>query len=498
MGAMKKPFSLILIAMLAITAGCQKAEPDGGPAQTPPASIPAVQIDRTRFITKSDPAKPYSLQIGAGQYWTVNRDGMTISKTDQICPITDIVHGTVSYLAAYHSWLTEDINDYGSRVVQINGRLMSAEGQPMEAFSAVSYGRTSFGDLIIRRDAPLALVTDLSGPEMEGTVVRMTDGKEVISGIYELRRITDQQALLIDGRYHPKGVISTDGTLLQTFKTQGVLIDFDETWAILTDSSYDRYRLVNAQGQTVYESQSIRRSSFPAETSLFVSWEGSEEILLDEQGRELLRGNRISYADSERAIVRTVLDDNYENFEVSLVRLDGTVLADGYQYIEALLDGNPENPIFAALKENQIEILDGSGGVVRSLELDEVDYITRLGGGLFTYTQKINGGYTSGLMDRELNILIAPGTYSGLSLQTQYIRSQLFYYPFIIGYKEINYTYRMDVYNLEGERIAENVSLIGDAGPDRMMIKKGFQIGLIDSQGNWLVQKSVFTENQGD
>lgn len=495
-GVMKKGLCLLVLVM--ISAGCQSTQPVSVPEETPPASVAAVQIDRTRFVTETDPLKPYSMEISPGQYWAVNYDGGTISETDQIIPITDAVSGTVRYLAAYHSWLTEEISDYGFRIVQTDGRLMSAEGQPLEEFGGVSYGRTGFGELIIRIDEPLKLVVDITGPEPEGTLVKMTDGKDLIGGIYELRRINDDRALLVDGRYHPTGIIDADGNLLQTFKTQGVLIDFDENWAILADSSYDQYRLVNAQGQTVYSSTFIRRNSSSTEKDLFISSEGREEILLDVKGQELLRGDWISYADSERAVVRTALDENYEHVEFSLVQLDGTVLAFGYQNIEALLDGESVNQLFAALKENQIEILDRSGTALRSLKMDEIDSIARMGGGLFTYNQKINGGYTSGLMDQELNILIPAGAYSGLSFYTEYVQAQPVYYPFIIGYKEINYTYRMDVYNLEAELIAENVSQIADVGCDRLLIKKGFDVGLIDSHGNWLVKRSVFTENQGD
>lgn len=47
--------------------------------------------------------------------------------------------------------------------------------------------------------------------------------------------------------------------------------------------------------------------------------------------------------------------------------------------------------------------------------------------------------------------------------------------------------------DLHGNLLIEGLNEIYQVGPDRIAARKGFDIGLMDWHGNWIVKRSIFS-----
>ncbi len=219
------------------------------------------------------------------------------------------------------------------------------------------------------------------------------------------------------------------------------------------------------------------------------------------------------YHDDEIAVImRGDYGDEENPPRFRLIRLsDGETLSgDGYEIFmsESIYNGNIglEKPTdyFLAYREDTLEVIGRDGKILASRIIPGVEYLDIFGPGLFRVSADGEGGGTGALrdalLDAELNDIIPAGKYNSLMRDGGYTRNYDYVYQdLMLGYKNAaDGVTLIDVMNLGGNTLIKDVNQVFNSGPNRLAVRVGFEAGLMDWQGNWIVRRSIFSDTLND
>jgi hypothetical protein len=212
----------------------------------------------------------------------------------------------------------------------------------------------------------------------------------------------------------------------------------------------------------------------------------------------------ISYEEYSSA-QETVSYDYYPveyNYKVISLN-DGTVISEGASFVSFNLEYDYTKPSDNILiyKEETLKVLNREKGITAQKYLPGIYYINLLKDDLFCVNADFGeNDYTSMILDQDLNEVVPGGIYNNIRQGMSWSGNDYKYFDVLIGeWHDERYTgWFADLLDLEGKTLVSGLNSIFEVGFDRIAVRKGFDIGLMDWQGNWIVKKSVFSELQDD
>jgi hypothetical protein len=175
---------------------------------------------------------------------------------------------------------------------------------------------------------------------------------------------------------------------------------------------------------------------------------------------------------------------------------DGKILVKDFQY----MDNNIRVPLehFAGYKDGVLYVIDHDGKVAGQREMPGMDDITFLGDGFFVVSMiGIKGRYHNGVFDTELNEIIPAEAYEYIYRAERWDEQtdKTTRYDLLLcsRYSDTGDVMFTDVRDLSGNMLIEGLNEIYASGPDRLAVRKGFEAGLMDWSGNWIVRRSIFS-----
>ena len=161
-------------------------------------------------------------------------------------------------------------------------------------------------------------------------------------------------------------------------------------------------------------------------------------------------------------------------------------------------DNNAPAEKFIGILDEKIVLIDRTGNEIASTEvIPFIQHVYELTEGFYSYTVSNSLLHYSptGLLDPNLEVLIPHSAYYGFSIFQHQCeswdaqRTQ----DIIFGVRNLKTRpHLLDVLDLNGNIIIDNVIRIYDVGPDRIALRRGFSIGLMDFSGNWITRRSIF------
>ncbi|MCL2035671.1 MAG: DUF5046 domain-containing protein [Oscillospiraceae bacterium] len=515
----------ILCASVAIAlimlAGC-------GPPNEPPApdrqdaSLPEDSSRETEGANQNG-GRIYSIPMGDDQwftteYWVIDGDGneVAVSEDDPSgyteMDLTDLATGEVRYRFRVREEVVRDEQGY----LRTNAlwSLYDLDGSMLIDWEEKRYG-DAFGEYIIRQDRLDGIVSAEDVPQDYHTALyHVPTGAERYEGAFGANRLDDGAFLLSDHWGTPLGVVDSAGEAVSGFPTPKPYFGA-YTWNgyLIAESVHSNERNDDNPGISYILDQSFR------ELYIFDGISGFHEglrgdYLMYENGGERgifspkdgilfsVNGASVGYYDGELAIVQTGSPYRPEDGPVSvaLVTADHTELIGGLSRLapaEVHIYGE-KRPAerFLGLLDGKAVLVDRGGNILASsFELPEVSSINMMCDGLYTYSVELDGQYRVGLLGSALEVILPADRYTGIYLASEewdcsaeIVLLQAGRYA-----DESEHVTRFDILDDTGRVIVDNITAFYDAGPNRIAIKRGFDIGLIDWDGNWIIKRRIFT-----
>lgn len=521
---MRKPIfvmsAILLLLMLSLPASCSNTARDKtGPAvaDDPPtvtAELPGQPQDNApeelfrlniapKTVDDSEDVT-YTIQITGNAYmgydenlrniiyWEIDRDGNTIHErdgyeiyTEQIkdnapkegelnrYELKDVATGAVQCIAVSR------VTNTGENTYSINTALFDENGSQLTEWGEYDFNG-AFGDYVIRAlynwgpgEAGIIrelwdfrndrVIRDLTGDYSTQYIgcggmpfkIQYEEDNLIITKLDMAGNHLDNKEMGPDFRYETVVddciIVKSGGNYWQSEATYRALdIDLSDVelparykieetllnpWLVYSDDVYYIYKSASSDASTVYFSH---------------LYKGPEQKLL-----------------SDRAFIDVVKDDDGETFFVT--EDESSVVVYDYD-LNLLYKGNP---------------VPGIAG------------IESLNNGFYTYMTWISSGDGSfedcyGLLDSNFNIVIQadygnPVTFYAQQSVKDFETTELLIIRHRVGSVSV-----FSVFRLDGTPVTENLTEIYMIGPDRLAVRKGPYVGLIDWQGNWIVKRSAY------
>jgi hypothetical protein len=212
----------------------------------------------------------------------------------------------------------------------------------------------------------------------------------------------------------------------------------------------------------------------------------------------------ISYEDYSTATEPDLGDYYPVEYKYKIVNIkSGTLISDGGSSVAYNLDYDYSRPSENILiyETDTLKVINREIGLVMQKEVPGVFYMNLLKDDLFCINADYGEyNYTSMILDENLNEVIPKGTYNNIRRGMRWNGNDYEYFDVLIGEGQVERKigWFADLLDLEGKLLVGGLNSIFDVGYDRIAVRKGFNVGLMDWQGNWIVKRSVFSELQDD
>ena len=341
--------------------------------------------------------------------------------------------------------------------------------------------------------------------------------KYEVENISNLYRLDEKTALAIDGNGCVRGLLDRETLTVTEVKFEKPLnVQWFCEGLIFTNELGEGdpiLVILNDRLEPVYRSG---REGYCVEDGVFdLGEDGKFFCVNDLEGARIIRvkgdQTQIIYENKEDTTFgmyllhcdhhRMVIQDRGESF---LCDLEGNRLTESYEQMGCLVpeDGSGSGR-FAAVKERTIYILDKDGKILDQKKISglqevcflggAINYITR-GGSDAGSTAYSDSGYAVGLMDADFNDMIEPVRLGYIDLY------QIGDGPDHIWVvtREVQGGDQHDIYNSDMKPISKGAAMVGTVTERGVAIQKGFSRGVIDFDGNWIAEYSIYEDEWRD
>ena len=508
---------LPLLAAILLLSACRSPMPPAKPA--PP--------DKTESTAPQDPNSPVSATALDEQYrvwlnfenrWVFDRDGNEIPKDKQFTVLRDILTGEPQCKVLTRMEDTGERNEYGGVIARHLSQLYDTDGKLLINWEETTY-QPGFGDFVIRQDSLYGIVDiDEVPKDYKSCLFNFKTGQTVVDGAANIIPVDEDANTLLLSEFFGLMLCVIDQTgnrladlpaekyyspqnwhgyiLASTRTGNGEYYEQDET--VLLSKEFKpllRGQSFNANFYGLRGAFLIRRDNIgPDETNTILSAPDGKEIFQSEPGES------IDYFDGELVVLQTNIEDDEQNpWRYNLKKADGTVLADGFTYLTACNESNDNNlpaTFFLAVDGDRVLKLDRQGNTLVSAELPGVTRLEFLGNERFSYSvpdQNVEWQQFCGLLDKDLRILQPAQRYRNIFQLTRWENGRIDFPLLQCSYQKGN-LYIVDIADMDGNIVIENLNNVNDVGDNRLSVVKGFSAGLMDWKGNWIAKRSIFAD----
>ena len=526
----RKVLSSFIIFLVITLAGCGAGSgaPDnkdpvsaGGSAAEEPADI--ADVNSETYDATSAVFDYYNIPQNFGSFWimrnwTVDRNGVTIPEDRQFRILYDVLTGEPQCMV-----LSKDVEtgrgEFNDIITRQRSALYDLEGNLISDWDDYDFYE-GFGDYIVRQES---WQYSYSGDEPwspKGGLWNFKEKQTLIDGAFQVARINDDRVLLSEIFYRPMGVVDKNGNKIAGFPLpeiyknarpwNGYIIASDESYAEYNEFAQYRSFLLDSEFQQILSYDFLEESTW-GNILRYRENDGTKEGrngIITIEGKELFRIQPEEYSmyfDDDFLILRSGEYDSVSNpLKYKIVSLkDGETLFEGFEMVEYYLQyedsGPPEN--FLIYKDDHLQVFNRQNGLTASKVMPNLLYFSLYKHDVFGVSvQNDNGDIINMLYGADLEPIIPQGKYNSISPTMKWTGKKYEYYDKYIGsIYENNYSRNTsDLLDADGTVLVGGLSAIYDVGRDRISVRKGFDVGLMDWHGNWIVKRSMFAELQDD
>ena len=485
-------------------------------AAVPPVEVPAALPAEAPAVTAAivEPER-YSIVLDYrySTEWIIDRDGNDVAAEEQFYILYDVLTGEPQCQMRQR---LEPLgkNENGYAITRDMAALYDMEGNLLHDW-APGYYESGWGDMIIRQNRRLGFAEEVVAPDFVTELWNYKTGEVIQPQVGMLLGMDDGKYMLLCDPFRlPLGVVETD-TMAEVsgFPApeecksaevwQGYIISSNRPMFAGEDSPTHHYTLMTMNFEPIFSYKYMVGSSNEPFLNCYYEDDTSEIVAAD--GTVIFENPKnewTGYMDEELAVI-TYQDYSGENEEEYsyLVRLsDGVQLSERYTRVQAKQDYDDPNPTESFLaynrEEGMVYLLDRNGKEIASQSVPGVEWIELSGERWIRCVTETGEEYNSEVvLDQELNVVIPAGLYRNImkvhSWRNQGLVGYNIFEAWSLTNKNGNSNTR-DILDSEGNVMIAGINEIYDVGPDRLAVRKGFSVGLMDWQGNWIVKRSIF------
>jgi len=485
--------------------------------------------DAQRPAPRDESERVYRIPLGgnwdSAAFWVIDRDGNEAADDSALgyreYELTDLATGEPAFQVRERQEV--DRADEFPKTLTWRS-LWDLDGNMLIDWEIMDY-RQAFGEFIVRTQSWEAFL--LAGGDFDNlptALYHVPTGREMFAGAFFAGRLDNGNFLLSDQWGAALGIVDESGVVAAGFPMEtpyhGV-------------SAWNNYIIANSRNprEEWREEEIITgfildvgfNELFTAEwinpffgglRGDYLAFRAGDENGIWAPGEGVIfsvTGAAIEYFDGELAIVQTGEFRGEVPLNATLVTREHEELAGGFSWL--MPDGNFMNSDpaerFIGILDGKAVIIDREGNITASSEyIPNLRNIWILGTGLYTFGAEDGFVFGSGLLGPDLETLIPAGRYSyfghapGLWTEEQIEAAGgvLLTAGRDIGNPDRPHRMisRIDVLDNNGNVVVDNVTSIFDVGPGRIALRRGFNIGLMDWSGNWVVSRAIFSNHLDD
>ena len=469
--------------------------------------------------------------------WAIDRDGNMSPIDTESYILYDVITGEPQCQRRFREEDTGERDEYGGIITRDMSALYDMDGNLLYDW-APCYYEAAFGDYIIRQNRRVPFfIEDALPADFVSELWNYKTGQSVLPEVGQGEPLGEGECVLLCGPLRkPLGVVRADTLEKVSGFPAPEPYQYAYTWQdyiianprpALSGEDKPEYRdtLMTRDFEPLFTHRSMYGTTSPGILNFYDEDESGGLIAPD--GHVLLTYAPFEwapYVDSEIVVLRySNYGEGMEEEYAHLVRLaDGTCLSEKYDRIEPARFYDDEAPAerFIAARGNTVFILDRTGAVVISQSLpNQVTGIEYADNDRIRCNTKTGDLYTDALLDMKLNIVVPVGRYNNIMPLTNWTTREAVYYPAFSGQGKIDpkidysarsdepgarmpgrpyYESSIDILDADGNLLTGGINELYGAGDDRLAVRKGFSIGLMDWHGKWIVQKSIFEDSLKD
>ena len=509
---MKTIVSIIVVILTIVSTGCGNSSllsgektPDGanGAGNGSESEDARSALGEYYFILKDEG------RWDTWEYWVVDRDGNTVSDDEQFSVLYDTLSGEPQCLLA-----TKDVaigkNEYGV-ASSTRSAIFDLDGVLLHDWQERSY-MPGFGDYLIRQTDQY----DDQGMFIDSECVLWNYKTEeiLVENVSWIEKVSEDAALLTDSTGRSSGIMDKSGAKISGFPFPDQYT-YANAWngyllVSTVDSlgSIDQMHLMTVELESLFSHSSLQGSSVG--DVLFYEDGVDENVktkgIITISGEELYRvpqGESASYFDEDIAVIFSdssfmYSDLSHRNYRIVDLKT-GNVLSEGEGDVVCNTNNNYTNrsEFFLIMKNASIQVVNRDGSTSDEKNVRGAYFAEILDNGFISIMVNGNNNESSSmLVDRELNEIIPVGVYSNIRQVSKWYGNENYYGDALIceNYQSDKNRQIIDLRDMEGNILVGGLNMVFDSGPNRIAVRKGFNIGLMDWQGNWIVKRSIFSE----
>ena len=497
----------LLAALLMLTA-CGVS---GEGTSSLPEEVPAAG-EVPEAVEPSETVELYHLYFGEKSY-ALDKTGRLLSEDEVYIPLRDLNTGENRYRLYTRVEDTGEDDEWGNPVTQKYSRLCDLEGNVIVVWEPMEYTE-GMGKLVIRREPRNFYETIFPGEEYQTALWDPATGEAVVEGVDTLQALENGHFLAMDASGLVLGVLDAQGNVISGFPApadyyypstcNGWIVG--NQWSPYSDNETEYPdQLMDENFEVLLEGEGIN-VSFIGLRGPYVLRNGEgdvREVISLEDFSTLWsydqeKDGRLNYYDGELVILQ--VGEPGGQWERFFRTVEGETLAGGaFDQLEPSdqsLYGKDPAETFVGRRGDTVFLLDREGNTLAQTELPGLESISVQEEGYIacTLSNPAQSGdiysYDSpmALLTPELESLIPAGEYASISILTSEEGI-----PMLQCGRMINGSYRFDLMDLSGRMVVDRATDIGTVGDGKVAVVRGFSMGLMDLEGNWISRYSVYT-----
>ena len=438
--------------------------------------------------------------------WVIDRDGNTIPEDEQYDVLYDVMTGEPQCLLR-----TEEIvkgeDEYGWIISATLSAVFDLDGTLLHDWEECRYAQ-GFGDYIVRRTGQN--YNEGPGDDSKNVLWNFKTRDVLIENVSWVEKLSENEALLCDDYSNPICVVDRSGAGISEILLPGEY-GFARAWDgyIIASTPYDegvvgQYYLLTKKFEPILAYSSLQGSDGGKVLYYEDDSKGRERIsgIINVSGEELYRvpqGESVTYFD-ENVVVTSIDNLTRRNYKIINLKT-GKVLSEGSGDVicNVNIKNEKHSELFLILNSYSLQILDLNGWMSAEKDVQGATYGDILNNGFIHVMINFDDGeYSSMILDSELNEIIPLGVYDYIRQVNKWSGGGEYYGNAFIceKYQRNNFRSSVDIIDTKGNVLVEGLNTIYGSGPNRLAVRKGFDVGLTDWQGNWIVKQSIFSELQ--
>lgn len=503
----KSTVAITVPLTLAMLAGCSLFTGDGQP------QIDA-RIDRYYTI--------YSEDYNTANTWIFDADGELRQADECFTVLYDALTGAPQCKVRYRLEATGEVDENGNAAVQDMSALYDMDGNQLHDWQPCYYQR-GFGDFIIRHSRALMFYEDTLPDDYSSVLWNYKTASTHMEDVGQVVSIENGKAVVLTNALQdPLGVMDKNGKALSGFPVADGYHYISEGW---TDYIIASSRPLFAEGDNSGESYFLLTRDFEevlhhdylytGQSDKYLCYHDNADTpdfsggLITADGTEVLRilsGEYICYFDNDLAIIESgSYDDESTPVRRRLVEIEsGEALLQDCEILELSASYNTPGVrpnSFITYTDGTLRVVDRRGKVTAEQALAGVSYVEYLSDGLYRCSIREGEGYCDTVLNDKLNPIVPKDRYLNIYQATDWSGNDIEQYPLLVAQRRIvgsEWGTISDILDTDGNVLLQGLNQVYQVGPNRIAVKKGFDAGLMDFEGNWIVRRSIFANWMDD